>query len=85
MSQLPPIKWAQRAGSLYITIDVADIKNQNIVLDETHLTFRCVQGRVSEAKHLVLLLPPPQREWRVSCHTLTRGTLCCPLITRAQW
>ncbi len=45
MTQLPPIKWAQRADSLYITIDVADIKNPVIVLDETHLSFRCVAVR----------------------------------------
>ncbi len=43
-NQLPPIKWAQRADSLYITIDVADIKNQVIVLDENTLSFRCVCG-----------------------------------------
>jgi hypothetical protein len=40
-NQLPPIKWAQRADSLYVTIDVADVKDAAITLDETHLSFRC--------------------------------------------
>jgi HSP20 family molecular chaperone IbpA len=44
MSALPPIKWAQRADSLYVTIDVADIKDQNINLDGTHLTFRWAEA-----------------------------------------
>lgn len=38
---LPPIKWAQRKDALYITIDVADIKDQVIQLDSNKLNFRC--------------------------------------------
>ena len=49
MTQLPPVKWAQRADSLYVTIDVADIKNPVIALDETHLTFRSAGETVAAA------------------------------------
>jgi len=34
-----PVKWAQRADSLYLTISLADVTNEKLELTETGLTF----------------------------------------------
>ena len=35
-----PVKWAQRKDSLYVTIALPDVANENINLDKDKLTFR---------------------------------------------
>lgn len=52
-ASLPPIKWAQRKDSLYVTIDLADVKDHAISLDAQHLRFRSVGGRGAPASRLV--------------------------------
>lgn len=34
-----PVKWAQRADSLYLTISLADVTNEKLELTETGLNF----------------------------------------------
>lgn len=48
MSALPPILWAQRKDALFITIDIADVKDQVITVEANRLTFRwgAAQGAV---------------------------------------
>mmetsp|Transcript_20916 Transcript_20916/g.30936 ORF Transcript_20916/g.30936 Transcript_20916/m.30936 type:complete len:143 (+) Transcript_20916:73-501(+) len=40
MSNTAPIKWAQRSDSLYITIALADVKDETITLTDTELHFK---------------------------------------------
>lgn len=40
MSNTAPIKWAQRSDSLYITIALADVKDETIELTDTELHFK---------------------------------------------
>jgi hypothetical protein len=35
----PFVKWAQRKDCIYLTIDVFDVQNENIQLDNNHLSF----------------------------------------------
>mmetsp|Transcript_132942 Transcript_132942/g.187858 ORF Transcript_132942/g.187858 Transcript_132942/m.187858 type:complete len:229 (+) Transcript_132942:25-711(+) len=44
MSLLPPIKWAQRKDSVYVTIDVPDVKDEQISLKDTTLSFKGKSG-----------------------------------------
>jgi cytosolic prostaglandin-E synthase len=39
-----PVKWAQRADSLYLTISLADVTNEKLELTETGLTFSGTSG-----------------------------------------
>lgn len=45
--RLPPIKWAQRSDSLYVTIDVIDIADANIDLQPTSLKFSGKSGETA--------------------------------------
>jgi hypothetical protein len=36
---LPPVKWAQRKDSLFLTIDVADVADAKITLTGSKLSF----------------------------------------------
>ena len=40
----PPLKWAQRKGSLYFTIAVSDLKVETLELTEKKLVFKCVRA-----------------------------------------
>jgi prostaglandin-E synthase len=40
MALYPEVLWAQRADVLYITVNLTDIKEQNIQLDKTSLKFK---------------------------------------------
>lgn len=42
MANLPSVSWAQRSDSLFVTINVADVKDAVIELTETHLKFSYV-------------------------------------------
>lgn len=35
-----PVKWAQRADSIYVTVDLPDVKDEKVKLDNKSLTFR---------------------------------------------
>lgn len=35
-----PVKWAQRKDSLYVTIDLPDVTDEEVVLNEKSLTFK---------------------------------------------
>ena len=37
---LPPVKWAQRKDSLYVTIMVPDIVNPEVALTENSIVFK---------------------------------------------
>lgn len=39
MSNVAPVKWAQRADSLYVTISLADVVDPDIKLTSNKLTF----------------------------------------------
>ncbi len=39
-----PVKWAQRKDSLYITIALADVKDEQITLTDKTLTFTGTSG-----------------------------------------
>lgn len=41
----PPVTWAQRQDSVYITINLPDVKDANITLTANKLTFTCVAHR----------------------------------------
>eukprot|EP01123_Difflugia_compressa_P003160 TRINITY_DN14048_c0_g1_i1.p1 TRINITY_DN14048_c0_g1~~TRINITY_DN14048_c0_g1_i1.p1 ORF type:complete len:163 (+),score=45.92 TRINITY_DN14048_c0_g1_i1:77-565(+) len=40
----PPTRWAQRKDVIYLQLDVADIKNENIQITEKNLTFKSSGG-----------------------------------------
>ena len=40
----PPVKWAQRKDSLFLTIDIPDVKDSTIELTASHLVFKCVSS-----------------------------------------
>jgi prostaglandin-E synthase len=40
MTNTAPIKWAQRSDSLYITIALADVKDETITITDTELKFK---------------------------------------------
>jgi hypothetical protein len=42
-----PVKWAQRPDSLFITINLADVTDENVELKEKQLTFRYNRNSVS--------------------------------------
>ena len=48
----PPVKWAQRSDSIYLTVALSDIKDEKIELTGTVLSFR---GK-SEGRDYVLTL-----------------------------
>lgn len=35
-----PVKWAQRKDSIYVTVDLPDVKDEKVKLSNTNLTFR---------------------------------------------
>lgn len=37
-----PVKWAQRKDSLYVTVDLPDVKDEKVALTDKSLKFRCV-------------------------------------------
>lgn len=39
-ADLPPVTWAQRKDSVFITIALADVKDEKITLDGDKLEFR---------------------------------------------
>lgn len=42
-----PVKWAQRKDSIYVTVDLPDVKDEQVKLTNTNLTFRCVSASLS--------------------------------------
>lgn len=40
MAHLPPIKWAQRADSIFVTIDLPDVTNTDITISGTTISFK---------------------------------------------
>ena len=44
MASNAPIKWAQRKDSIYLTIALADVKNESIQLTANTLTFTGTSG-----------------------------------------
>ena len=58
----PPVKWAQRKDSLFLTIDIPDVKDSTIELTASHLVFKCVSNASQRARCCVVMvfaLPVP--------------------------
>ena len=45
--QFPPLKWAQRADSVFVTIDVPDVKDCLIAVERFGVRFRYDSGAAS--------------------------------------
>lgn len=43
-----PVKWAQRADSIYLTLDLPDVKDEQLKLTKDMLSFRQVSGPLRE-------------------------------------
>jgi hypothetical protein len=46
-----PLLWAQRNDSLYLTINLSDVKDAKIELTDAKLVFRCVYRNISSLMH----------------------------------
>lgn len=59
-----PVKWAQRADSIYLTLDLPDVKDEQLKLTKDMLSFRQVSISFSSAVLLrgCLLCPWGERE-----------------------
>ena len=46
MSSLPPVKWAQRKDSLYVTILLPDVTGAEVSLTEDSIQFRYIRSLI---------------------------------------
>lgn len=53
MSSLPPVKWAQRKDSLYVTIQLPDVADAVVSLTEDSIVFKYASHRMRCTRPMV--------------------------------
>lgn len=83
----PPVKWAQRKDSLFLTIDIPDVKDPTIELSATHLVFKCVRGRerssIARECTCVVLVAQWRCQFVPSCGCVSPRRLCSHMCSCA--